>query len=123
MKSTPEALDDVMNYCKFIELHDPFFMKIIHYAYCENAYYNRYYCASSCTGVTRDNDTIRVLSTFNTDSTFKVGELVKVIPESKPSSQVRIAQYYVKKNNGLYLTDIQKKNLKTIFGNLNRVTK
>lgn len=109
---------EILSY-DFIELTDPFEIIILDYTPAGCSCGGRS-CASNTIGKTKDNDTIRVLSLCNTDTTYQLGERVKVIPSEKPKFNVMIAQYWVNQNNNLYIPEIQQRIRKTIYGKLIR---
>lgn len=108
--------EDILQYCEFVEIKFPFEMKILDYIPSGNCG-NRAF-ASNCIGITKENDTIRVLSLCNTDTTFKINQTVVVTPQEKPNFEVAISQYWINKENQIYLPDIQKRKLKTIYGKM-----
>jgi len=102
----------------FIELTTPFEIIILDYnpAGCSCGVRS---CASNTIGKTIiDNDTIRVLSLCNNDTTYQLGERVKVIPTEKPNFHVLIAQYWLNEDKKPYIPEIQKNTQKTIYGKL-----
>ena len=112
-------LEQVTQYCNYIEITNSFDMKLLEYIH-SGCYCGVRICASNCVGVTSNNDTIRVFSLCNTDSTYNINQIVKVTPQPKPSGQVTIAQNWVSEGNKTFLTSLQRKKFNTIFGNLSR---
>lgn len=111
-----KQVEEITQYCDFIEIKSPFEMRILDYipsGECGNRAF-----ASNCIGITKEGDTIRVLSLCNTDTTFKINDMVIVIPRPKPNFEVAIAQHWINKNSHVYLSNIQKRKLKTIYGTI-----
>lgn len=107
-----------LDYSDFIELKEPFQVTIIDYA--KGCHCGTRACASICIGYTEEKDTFRVLSLCNTDTVFKPGMNVKVIPRQKPSFDVATPYYFIsdsdsKEEPSLFL---QAKRLKTLYGKL-----
>lgn len=119
-KHASNPVEDVLEYCEFVEMIKPFEIKIIDYVPCSSSHNSRFSCASNCIGITKENDTIRVLSLFNIDTTFTINESVTVTPEKKPNSHVVIAQYLINEGGQTFLPAIQRRKLKTTYGNLKR---
>lgn len=116
VKHTGNPAEDILKYCNFVNILSPFEMKIIDYwpgCYCGSRG-----CASNCIGVTNENDTIRVLSLCNVDSSFKKEQFVIVSPKEIPKGQVTIAQHWVTKGDSLVLPKLHRVIRKTIYGSL-----
>lgn len=120
-KNSRQEGEDILQYCQFVEIVSPFEIKILDYTSGGDCGTRAF--ASSCIGVTQKYDTIRVLSLCNTDTSFKVNQMVIVTPESKPIFEVTIAHSWVKKKNKIYISDIQKTKRKTIYGKMGRIAK
>lgn len=120
-KHLQEPLENVITYCEFVEITEPFSMRIIDYIPCNTSHHTRITCVSNCIGVTNENDTIRVLSIVDTNSAFEVNETIRVIPEKNPEFEVNIAQNYEDEGDKLSLTSIQKRKLQTIYGKLIKI--
>ncbi|MDD3876020.1 MAG: hypothetical protein PHT69_05330 [Bacteroidales bacterium] len=116
-KKKEVPIEQIIQFCNFIEIDKPFEMRILEYIH-TGCFCGVRICASNCVGVNTDNDTIRVFSICNTDSTFFVNQLVTVTPQPKPSGQITIAQIWISEGNNIYLSGFQRKYLNTIFGNL-----
>lgn len=104
----------------FIELKAPFEIIILDYTSAGCSCGGKS-CASNTIGKTIDNDTIRILSLCNNDTTYQLGDRVKVIPTEKPNFNVMIAQYWLNDDKNLYIPEIQKNTKKTIYGKLIRL--
>jgi hypothetical protein len=119
-KHASKPVEDVLDYCEFVEMTKPFEIKILDYVSCSASRDCRFPCASNCIGVTKENDTVRVLSLFNIDTTFTINETVTVTPEKRPNYYVAIAQYLINEGSQTFLPAIQRRKLKTTYGNLKR---
>lgn len=121
-KQVNNSVENVLDYCEFTEISKPFKIRILDYIPCSTIdyYISRISCASNCIGITSENDTIRVLSLSNTDSTFTINDTILVIPEEKPNYYVGISQHWIEKNNQFFLPPIQRRKLKTTYGKLQR---
>lgn len=95
-----------------VEMTDSFEMRIIDYI--PGFPCGTFASASNCKGLIIGGDTIRVLTLCNTDTTFKSDQIVKVIPERKPSFNVGVGIniYYDSLGNKMA------NNPKTIYGKL-----
>ncbi len=117
-KKVIKTNEDILQYCNFVEMKSSFEMRIIDYMPGFNCGTRAF--ASNCIGVLLNNDTIRVLSLCNTDSTLKVNDLVIIMPMKRPTYHVSIAQFRIYKENHFNISEIQRKKLKTTYGNIKR---
>jgi len=118
ISQTSSQADNIIQNCKFVVIASPFSMRILEYV--PGCYCGTRSCASNCVGINSNNDTIRVLSLCNTDTTFKISQIVFVNPQPQPKYQVTIAQYWISEGNNTFLSELERKKINTIYGNLSR---
>lgn len=115
-KVTTVEVEDINQFCEFVQIVGSFEMKIIDFISSEPC--GTRASASICIGFTSELDTIRVLSLCNMDTTFRIGEVVTITPAKKPNFFVSIAQYVVLDKNNILLPDFQVMKLKTTYGKI-----
>lgn len=111
--------DDLQDRINFIDIKIPFQIEIIDYVPASTPCGVRA-SASSCIGIS-GIDTIRVLTLCNTDTTFRINQAVLVIPKPKPEFHVSIPKYFVIDSNGIVIPDLNIQNIKTIYGDLEKI--
>ena len=118
-KKNNVPIEDILQYCEFVDITSSFEMRILQY-FPSGCHCGTRSCASSCVGVTPTNDTLRVLSLCNMDTTFKINQNISVHPILQPKFQVTIAQSWITEGDKILLYGLQRKNLKTTYGSLSR---
>lgn len=106
-------------YCDYVVITNEFEMTILDYHYSLIGCGNRTE-ASNCIGVTDNNDTLRVLSLCNQDSTFNVGQKVMVTPQDKPNFGVSFEVYWAD-SSSVFIPELHKKVRKTIYGKMKKI--
>lgn len=119
VKKTNFQTENILQYCNFIEITSPFAMRILQYLPSE-CYCGTRSCASNCVGIISNNDSIRVLSICNMDTSYMIGQTVIVYPIPQPKSQVMIAQSRIIVDGRISLSDLDRKKLNTIYGSLSK---
>ncbi len=104
----------INDYFVYTEITHPFYMRIIEYEASISCGGGRAY-ASVCIGKTKNNDTIRVLSLCNTDTTFSTGQMILVDPQKRPKFPV-LTPLTLSDSSGFMI--LQRNNYKTIYGSM-----
>jgi|GEM_PF-6784596 len=105
----------------FIKIDTPFVMRVVSF------FPTLYDCggfasAANCIGITKHNDTIRILSLCDNQKDINTDEWVLVKAATQPKFTVTINYYYVDSLTGnLFIPEIQRTTLKTAYGELERI--
>lgn len=110
---------EIINY---VNISEPFKMRILVYVPVSGDII-RHSQASICIGIKEEMDTIRVLTLWGRDTTFKKNENVMVIPSKKPDYNVEFPIFFKVEQKGekFIIIDYDFKGIKTIFGDIKRI--
>ena len=114
--STQKATEHNYN---FIKMKGSFKMEIMFYSPATPCGGGRAY-ASNCIGRTMTNDTLRVLTLCNTDTTFERGQLVTILVKEKPNYFVIASEILLGNSQGQIWTDTEFINTPTIYGEMQK---
>ena len=112
-------IETVDEYCDFVDVDTSFIIKVIDYAPANEM--KTIATASNCLGITITNDTIRVLSLYNADTTINLNDMIKVLPQKKPTDYVHILVGYNTEVFPPKIKNLQKRKYKTIYGKLHKI--
>lgn len=121
-KYTNVQMPNIYDSLDFFELKDTINVRVFDYLHGGHSC-GVIMTASCCLGITKNDDTLRILTLCEEDTTIKKGIIVRVIPQEKPDFQVEIPVFYIDNASTKKITfpKYYYKKYKTTYGKIVKV--